>query len=324
MHQGCLFRRSAPTLWKCIAALCWITLAVPRVPATEPSSPDPNAATRSYEVQVLRDLVYRDLHEGEAAAKGKNKLDFFRPKGRSEFPVVFFVHGGAWRRGDKNYLGVYSALGMCLARHGLGTVVANYRLSPDVRHPEHVKDVAQAFGWTCKNVQKYGGRPDQIFVCGHSAGGHLVSLLATAESYLKAEGLCRSAIKGAIPISGVYDVATVELGLFQTVFGRDAAVRKEASPVTHVGPGLPPFLIVYADNDFRTCDEMSEKFCRALKEQQCEARTLEVKDRNHITVLLNASRSEDPVPQAIREFVTGHLVEQRAAGKGARTGDPNQ
>jgi acetyl esterase/lipase len=269
-------------------------------------------------VQVVRDLIYRELHEGEDGSKGKNKLDLFRPKGRNDFPVVFFVHGGAWRRGDKNYLGVYSSLGMCLARLGIGTVVTNYRLSPGVRHPEHVKDVARAFGWTCRNIQKYGGSPEQLFVCGHSAGGHLVSLLTTNEDYLKAEGLSRTAIKGAIPISGVYDVATAELGLFQTVFGRDPTVRKEASPVTHVGPGLPPFLIVYADNDFRTCDEMSEKFCRALKEQQCQARTLEVKDRNHITVLLNASRSEDPVPQAIREFVAGHLAEPGGTSKAPR------
>ena len=86
--------------------------------------------------------------------------------------MIFFVHGGAWRHGDKRYLGVYSSLAMCLARHGLGTVVPNYRLSPAVQHPEHIKDVARAFAWTRKHIGNYGGCPDQIFVSGHSAGAH--------------------------------------------------------------------------------------------------------------------------------------------------------
>src|SRR5205823_5671892 len=107
---------------------------------------------------------------------------------------VFFVHGGAWRNGDKSgILGVYSALGRFLVRHGLGAVIINYRLSPAVRHPAHVQDVAKAFAWTHKNIARYGGRPDQIFLCGHSAGGHLVALLATDPTYLKAEGLTPAA-----------------------------------------------------------------------------------------------------------------------------------
>src|SRR5947209_5431295 len=66
--------------------------------------------------------------------------------------------------------------------------------------------VARAFAWTQKHAAEYGGRPDQIFACGHSAGGHLVSLLATDESYLKAEGLSAKDIKGVISVSGVYQV----------------------------------------------------------------------------------------------------------------------
>src|SRR2546421_1138001 len=78
--------------------------------AAEEAKPQPAANTG--EVQVVRDLVYRELAEGEDAAKGKNKLDLYLPKGRKDFPVVFFVHGGAWRNGDKNgILGVYGNLG---------------------------------------------------------------------------------------------------------------------------------------------------------------------------------------------------------------------
>src|SRR5205809_2087088 len=141
---------------------------------------------KSTEVQIVRDIPYYD---GADADKVKHKLDLFLPKGQKDFPVLFFVHGGAWRHGDKNFLGAYSSLGKFYARRGIGTVVTNYRLSPKVIHPEHIKDVARAFAWTVKNISKYGGDPTSLFLCGHSAGGHLVSLLATDRSYLKAEGI---------------------------------------------------------------------------------------------------------------------------------------
>src|SRR5207249_1315469 len=161
-----------------------------------------------------------------------------------------FVHGGAWQTGDRNYLGVYQSLGRFYARHGVGTVVISYRLSPQVKHPAHVQDVARAFAWTHKNIGKYGGRPDQVFACGHSAGAHLVSLLAADETYLKAEGLDAKAIRGVIPISGVYRIPDGYLG---NVFGRDAEVRKLAGPIAHARPNLPPFLVLYADKDYPVC-----------------------------------------------------------------------
>ena len=59
---------------------------------------------------------------GPDADKIKHKLDLFLPKDQKDFPVVIFVHGGAWRHGDKNFFGVYSALGKMFARNGIGAV----------------------------------------------------------------------------------------------------------------------------------------------------------------------------------------------------------
>jgi len=306
-----------PRFLVCLAALILATAAVAHVAAEE--APAKRATPRpaaTLEVQAVRDVAYRDVYEGEDARKDKFKLDLYLPKGRTDFPVLFFVHGGAWRTGDKSLFGLYNALGLFLARQGIGTVITNYRLYPDVQHPEHIKDVARAFAWTSKNIARYGGRPDQVFVCGHSAGGHLVALLATDERYLKAEGLTRSAIKGAIPISGVYDVTAAELKLFTNVFGTDPEVRKQASPVRQASSGSPPFLIMYADNDFRTCDLMSEGFCKALQAQQCAARTLEVKGRNHLSILLNVTRPGDPVSTALLDFIAAHTGNRPAGDTG--------
>jgi acetyl esterase/lipase len=274
--------------------------------AEEKAAPSEPAANL-FEVRPVRNLAYREVYKDENVAKEKNKLDLYLPKGQQEFPVVFFVHGGAWRNGHKDYFGVYSTFGMSLARRGIGAVVPNYRLSPEVQHPDHIKDVAKAFAWTCKNIAKYGGRPDQIFVCGHSAGGHLVSLLATDDRYLKAEGLTLKAIRGAIPMSGVYTIPEVS-ELFTSMFGSDAKVRREASPIIHARSDAPPFLIIYADYDLTYCGRApSEEFCKALKSKKSEAETMEVPQRNHVTILLNACLRTDPVPQAILKFIGAHI-----------------
>ena len=73
--------------------------------------------------------------------------------------------------GDKNFFGLYRGVGRLPGGHGVvGVVLTNYRLSPLVKHPEHVKDVARAFAWTTQDIAQYGGDPDRIVLAGHSAG----------------------------------------------------------------------------------------------------------------------------------------------------------
>ena len=79
------------------------------------------------EIQVRRDIPY---WKGDEKHPTKNKLDLYLPTKARGFPVLFFVHGGAWMHGDKNFLGVYSSLGKSFASQGVGVVVTNYRLSP--------------------------------------------------------------------------------------------------------------------------------------------------------------------------------------------------
>jgi acetyl esterase/lipase len=292
------------------------------------------AAAKTFEVKDVRDVAYYDRPDAD---KVKHKLDLFLPKDQKDFPVVLFVHGGAWRHGDKNYFGVYSALGKMFARNGIGAVIINYRLSPDVMHPEHEKDVARAFAWTHKNIGKYGGRSDQIFVSGHSAGGHLVALLATDECFLKAEGLSLGDVKGVMPLSGVYalpDTAklSAELGikqirvkgdaeipmgelLFTSVFGKDPEARMNAFPLSHVKKNLPPFLIVYADRDLPTLDNGAEEFAKELKEKEVKVELLRIAKRNHLSLITEASADDDAAAVAMRRFIADQIKDDKKVAK---------
>ncbi len=168
----------------------------------------PARADDASALQQTLNVRYSDGPDAQA-------LDVFAPKGAACRPVVLFVHGGAWMVGDKSTFGYYRGVARFFAHHGAVAVSINYRLSPHVKHPEQVKDVARAFAWVRRRIRDYGGDPDRIFLCGHSSGGHLVALLATDDSYLKdpALGLTdadRAALKGVMAVSGVYRIPTQE------------------------------------------------------------------------------------------------------------------
>src|SRR5262249_45817316 len=137
-----------PLLPSCLVLILGFTVLTWEASAAEPAGPDEKEPPSASHVQVIHDLAYRDLYEGEDGSQDKNKLDLYIPRGKKDYPIIFFVHGGAWLHGNKNQFGMYGALAVAWARHGIGTVSINYRLSPGVQHPEHIKDVARAFAWT--------------------------------------------------------------------------------------------------------------------------------------------------------------------------------
>jgi acetyl esterase/lipase len=199
----------------------------------------------------------------------KRTLDVYYKRNPTLNKVVLFVPGGAWRQGDKDQ---YDSMALTLASlYNYTMVVTNYRLSNEndgsAVHPDHIEDVALAFSWVMKNITNYGGDPGSVFIFGQSAGGHLVSLLAADEQYLKQVGYSFKNIRGVISMSGAYALSDLvayplnPLGLnaedvlmYKSIvlnaFGSyDTVTINPASPSCHVHDSLPPFLLIYTELD---------------------------------------------------------------------------
>src|SRR5262249_27402485 len=176
-------------------------------------------------------------------------------------------------------------------------------------------EVAKAIRWTHDHAKDYGGDPDTLFVMGHSAGAQLAALVCTDDSYLKAEGLSLSLIKGCVPVDGdTYDVPmqieTVEqkrAAIYKQKFG-DAASQKDLSPVTHVAKGkhIPPFLILHVADHPETKGQ-SQRLVRALQEAGVSAKAYPAQGKNHTTINADLGLPDDKPTQALFEFFGGGL-----------------
>jgi arylformamidase len=179
--------------------------------------------------------------------------------------------------------------------------IPSYRLMPNHPHPAQIEDVAAAFAWVVQHIGEYGGDTNCIYVGGHSAGGHLATLLTLDEKYLKPYQLSARNIRGTIGLSGVYNLGSGDSQA--SVFGTDEAARKEASPLTHIKPVPPPFLITYCQWDYFTLPAQARQFHAALRKAGLKSELLFVPRESHISEMLSVTRDDDPTAQAILKFI---------------------
>ena len=216
--------------------------------------------------------VQADLEYGKAGDVSL-RLDACVPDGPGPFPAVILVHGGAWNSGDKtggSGKGLIAPMFEPLTRGGFVWFSINYRLAPQHPYPACIEDVETAIRWVKVHAAEFHVDPNRIALSGESAGGHLVALAA-----VRAAGATR--VAAVVPFYGPFDlVGGLRAGdllrpPLQQLFGsekldRATAVRlHEASPIEHVKPGLPPFLLVHGSEDARVSHRQSEDFQAALR-----------------------------------------------------------
>lgn len=182
------------------------------------------------------------------------RLDVYSPDEGRGHPVLVFVHGGSWKDYDKE---LFAPVAMKLLPEGLVVVIPDYTLYPEAGYDQMASEVAAALSWTLENIEQYGGDPQKVVVAGHSAGAHLSGLAMLDPRFLSTYGHSSGEFCGWLGLSGVYDIQAeydhwqakgVTPKVILGVTGGQHNFR-QASPIHHVRPELPPTLLIHGDED---------------------------------------------------------------------------
>lgn len=221
-------------------------------------------------------------------------------------PVLLFMHGGGWTNGYKEEM---AFLAPVLNAAGYTLVSSSYRLAPRYVFPAQRDDTTLAVALTWQLAETYDYDRDAIFIGGHSAGGHLSSLLAVTFDWQTPLGLPRDVIKGCLPISGTFDFTPGNgLSMRPRFLGPvELAHEVAASPIFKLGDSAPPFFVAYGGKDFPHLMVQSEKFAMVLRARGLTVETLEVPEATHGTVLLMAAEADKPWLSAATQWMRAVL-----------------
>ncbi|WP_295516961.1 alpha/beta hydrolase [uncultured Pseudomonas sp.] len=184
----------------------------------------------------------------------RQRLDVYAQPGLSGAPVVFMVHGGAWRTGDKTMPRVVQNKLDHWGPRGIVFVSVNYRLLPEADVLSQAADVAAALAFAQREAPRWGGDPRRFVLMGHSAGGQLIALLAAAP----APGLAPP-LGSVILDSAVFDVPSLmherHLPLYDRAFGQEPAFWRRTSPQAQLQAGVRPLLLVCSSRRRDACPQ---------------------------------------------------------------------
>lgn len=262
------------------------------------------------DVDVRLDVPY--LAEGLDA---KQRLDLYLPRLRSRpFPAVIFVHGGYWKPLDRRWLqpllGTYGNIGAAFARRGIGAAIVGYRQYPQVRRgDDSLDDIARAIGYVKRAAEGWGVDPKRIVVIGHSAGGHLVSLLAMDPRILRRNGVDPDAVTGFVSVDGIFDLRAAlgylkpdQAAILRALFGPDDTSLAQHSTITYAGTDPPRMLFVDSTGDEAVCLDGFRQMRTLLATR---SRFVELKGLGHNEAVVRVGMDGDVLTPILADFVEG-------------------
>jgi len=260
------------------------------------------------DIEIFNDIPYTKIKDTNPIL---TSLDIYAPAMGNNLPVIIFIHGETWVFGDKGNVD-YKALSF--AKNNFLYISINYRLSPDIKHPIHAQDTAKAISWVYENISDYRGNPENIFLLGHSAGGHLAALIGLDEQYLGNLGFSNKIIRGIIGLdSAAYHLPTLfksepeNYYLFEMAFGNDSNEWEKASPIYYIEKEKvsPPFLLIYA-GDREVSKIINLTFAKKLEMANQEIDLYYAPNKTHTSIERELGKPEDNTIGKIFEFIYKH------------------
>ena len=264
-------------------------------------------------LRVINALVPTGTHRFTAdqayGPDARQRLDVYQPDPPvADAPIVVFFYGGSWSSGRRQD---YRFVGEALASRGIVTLVADYRLSPQVRYPVFVQDSALALRWAVDRAANLGASPQRVFAVGHSAGAYNAAMLALDPRWLGAVSLAPERLAGWVGLAGPYDFLPIGVPEVRVAF-EWPQTPADSQPLFHArrsGPGrVPRTLLLAARNDTLVDPRRNTQALASALGQQGIAVELELLEGVSHTTLIGAMaaplRGLAPVLDRVSAFIT--------------------
>lgn len=227
----------------------------------------------------------------------KQALDVYLPKKPvKNAPVLLFLHGGGFMEGDRAH---YGYVARPCAEKGIITVVSGYRLAKrGVPYPAQSDDTKAAIVWIHKNIAKFGGDPDTIFLSGHSVGATLAGDVSFDRSWMKQAGVPHDAIKGIAAISGDYDLSPGE----NVDYAPTAELEARASPLRHIVDPAALAVVAAGTNEGKM-RASSEDLAQRLTAKGVNSRLLVLEGADHKDTVLAMGDPGSSLAAAVLEMI---------------------
>ncbi|MBT2322460.1 alpha/beta hydrolase [Variovorax paradoxus] len=253
-------------------------------------------------VAVSRNVAY--------GAHARQVLDIFHPEGAERAPVVVFVHGGAFVRGDKRTsTELYDNVLYWFARQGCIGINVEYRLAPETPYPGGARDVAQAMAWLHAQVAGYGGDPARMLLIGHSAGGTHVASYAFDPDLQPGGCYAQGIVLVSARLEADQSPENPNAPGVRAYFGDDVSLHAARSPMRLAGLVDMPVFIAIAEFENPLLDVYGLEFAHRLAEKRRRApRFLQMRGHNHMSIMAHFNSGEEGLGREIMDFFSSLVV----------------
>ena len=237
---------------------------------------DQNARSAAY--VAAADRKYIDVAYGPHP---RERLDIFLPA-QDKAPLFAFIHGGYWQWNDKEG---FEFLAKELNAAGAAFANIEYALCPAVTMAELADQCRRAIAFLWREAARYGYNASHIVVSGHSAGGHLTSLMQATDWPAFEAGLPADLVKAGLPISGVYDLEPIRLTPLNGPLGMKPEDVGPLSPMFLDPLTRSPSVIAFGGAEYDEFDRQAGDLAKAWAAKGVETSTLKLPGRDHFTAL---------------------------------------
>ena len=261
-----------------------------------------------------------DLPYVAGSTDRKQQLDLYWPRTDAKppsdakpVPIVVFVHGGYWSALDRRWmqplLGAHGNVGVALAMHGIAAAIVGYRQYPSIqRGDDSLDDIARAVGFVRASCPTWGCGP--IYVVGHSAGGHLASLIALNPEILRRNGVDPAAVAGYVSIDGIFDLNASltafepdQVAVLRQLFGPDASALSAHSSSAYARAQHPRLLFLDSTGDAQVCRDAFHRMKARMAAAGSPAEFVELAGLGHNEIIIRMGMDDDPLLPSLLIFI---------------------